>query len=241
MVPAGEQLPPVEKKVSIYTLSDPETGEVRYVGKAINAEGRLGAHLKDKGKNHKANWIKGLKARGLVPVMEVLEEVCEFSWQESEMFWIETLKFYGFKLTNLTAGGEGNSNWNPPEKWRKSQSASKKGKPQSPELVAKRTAAIKAGWGYKMTDASRKKMSHSARNRKYSSEENKAAVLANLDAYRKSDANKKNSGNLMRRLWTDPAFRDKMILSSKTHRHSVESIAKMKASWVKRKENKCLA
>jgi hypothetical protein len=39
--------------------------------------------------------------------MEPLEEINEADWQESERFWIAYLKFLGFKLTNIEAGGFG--------------------------------------------------------------------------------------------------------------------------------------
>lgn len=50
-------------KVYIYSLEDPETGEIRYVGKANNIKSRFYGHLNEKGgKNtHKKNWINFLK------------------------------------------------------------------------------------------------------------------------------------------------------------------------------------
>lgn len=97
-----------EVKVAIYTLADPRTGEVRYVGKTIKLlEKRLNSHVNDNSANHKVHWIKSLAKLGLKPVIDVLEEVKECDWQEAEKFWISMMKFYGFKLCNSTDGGEG--------------------------------------------------------------------------------------------------------------------------------------
>ncbi len=42
----------------IYTLSDPNTNEVRYVGKTINIKRRYKQHLYDKRQtSHKNSWI----------------------------------------------------------------------------------------------------------------------------------------------------------------------------------------
>jgi group I intron endonuclease len=91
----------------IYTLTDPRTGFVRYVGKADNLKARYNRHLKAKGISHRTCWIKRLQAEGMRPRLEILEEVPQVSWQDAERFWISYLKFLGFQLTNLTDGGEG--------------------------------------------------------------------------------------------------------------------------------------
>jgi group I intron endonuclease len=74
-------------KIFIYTLNDPRTNEVRYVGKTNNLRARYNTHLNDKSKTHKNNWIKLLKSYGLKPIMEVIE-ICGDDWVERERFWI---------------------------------------------------------------------------------------------------------------------------------------------------------
>lgn len=93
--------------VSIYCLTDPVSKEIRYVGKAKNAKSRFAQHLSDKKCGHKENWIRGLKSRGLRPEMDVLEEVHESKWEESERWWICYLRFIGCKLINIDLGGNG--------------------------------------------------------------------------------------------------------------------------------------
>lgn len=101
--------------VHIYCLSDPETGMIRYVGKTHLKKNRYSAHCNDKSSSHKANWIRGLLSRGVYPVMEdleVIENSNDEDWQEAERFWIEYLRFLGFKLCNSESGGLGGKKLN---------------------------------------------------------------------------------------------------------------------------------
>lgn len=111
---AGEQnfyLFIVMKTISIYTLIDPITNEVRYVGKTTNLSKRLNRHINESKKSttsHKKAWIKGLLKNGLKPKLEVIDEILENDdWKFWEIYWIEQLRAWGFKLTNETEGGDG--------------------------------------------------------------------------------------------------------------------------------------
>lgn len=95
------------KTVFIYTLEHPETGVVRYVGKTDNPKRRLEEHYNDKRALHKSNWVKSLRAAGLRPVMQILEEVTLCEWQEREVYWISQMRAWGFRLCNLDSGGNG--------------------------------------------------------------------------------------------------------------------------------------
>jgi hypothetical protein len=92
----------------IYTLSDPISNEVRYVGKSNNPTSRLKEHIYEsyKKNTHKNNWVNGLLVKNHTPIIEVIDEV-EENWQFWECFYIELLKSWGFKLTNMTNGGDG--------------------------------------------------------------------------------------------------------------------------------------
>lgn len=90
-------------KIYIYTLSDPETKEIRYVGKTNNLKSRYNNHISHNIKTHCCNWIKSLKKRNLLPIMEVIEKANDDNWVEREQFWISQFN----NLTNQTIGGEG--------------------------------------------------------------------------------------------------------------------------------------
>lgn len=97
--------------VKIYTLSNPLTNEVKYVGKTeLSLEKRLYYHIWDlkRSKNmHKINWFNFLSKENLKPHIELIDEVPYDEWKFWEQFWISQFKAWGFKLINLTEGGEG--------------------------------------------------------------------------------------------------------------------------------------
>lgn len=109
--------------IRIYTLassSSPE--EIRYIGKTNQTlKRRLQGHLCDAKKakinnytkNHNWNWIsKQLEEGNTIIINEV--DSMEFSenenWKWLEQYWISQFKCWGFNLTNLTDGGDGNQN-----------------------------------------------------------------------------------------------------------------------------------
>lgn len=89
---------------SIYGLLHPETGELRYIGKADNPEKRLATHMRDarRRKTPVYCWIRSIGQR---PDMVVLESDCE-NWADSERRWIARAKAAGVRLLNLAEGGD---------------------------------------------------------------------------------------------------------------------------------------
>lgn len=143
--------------VFIYTLADPITGEIRYVGKAIDMAHRYKGHLKDTSDTHKARWVMQLTARGLKPIMEALEvlvDPTEEEWKEAEQFWIESLKFMGFRLTNLIGGGLGVGRHSEESKLKMSK-AHKNLRPILPETRRKLSVASK---GRQFPEEAKKKL-----------------------------------------------------------------------------------
>jgi DNA invertase Pin-like site-specific DNA recombinase len=95
--------------VSIYALCQPETGEVRYVGKSTDVDRRYCQHLAPWNlakKSKKNSWLKSLLARSVEPMLVVLEEVPAEEAGDVERWWIDCYRLG--RLTNGTAGGEGN-------------------------------------------------------------------------------------------------------------------------------------
>lgn len=104
------------KKYIIYTLENPETGEIKYVGKTSEKLNfRLNKHTTTselKKRNKRTNWIKSLKKKNLKPIIKELD--IANSNEESiilEIYWISQFKNWGFKLVNGTDGGEGSVNY----------------------------------------------------------------------------------------------------------------------------------
>lgn len=93
--------------VYIYGLKDPETKEIRYVGKANNPKVRYHQHVKggDLSNSHKRGWIDSLAKKGLVPELVILEVTDEKRWETREKHWIKYGLNNDWPLTNISAGG----------------------------------------------------------------------------------------------------------------------------------------
>jgi hypothetical protein len=94
----------------IYSLTDPETKKIRYIGKTVNPKYRLREHLYEsvKTQNYRCNWIRGLIKRGLTPIFNILEICPVQNFEEREAYHIS---LYDFKeLTNSDEKGQGNKN-----------------------------------------------------------------------------------------------------------------------------------
>lgn len=98
----------MKDKTFIYTLIDPVTNKIRYVGKSNFPKKRLYDHIRTchRTHTHKNNWIKSLLENGHKPILEVIDEVPMCEWQLWEMYWIDKLKDDN-ELTNTSCGGNG--------------------------------------------------------------------------------------------------------------------------------------
>jgi group I intron endonuclease len=100
----------------IYTLSDPTTNIVKYVGKTINPKMRYRTYIKQAKNgtrnNLVVNWVKSILKQELEPKMEIIDEV-EGEWEWLEQYWIGQFKTWGFTLKNMTHGGDANPMDNP--------------------------------------------------------------------------------------------------------------------------------
>ena len=102
------------KTWKIYSLIDPRTGAVRYIGKADNTKRRLCVHLAEakysNRHNHRINWIRSLLSDNLISILIVLESGTGDVWKDSEKRWIKIFRDAGAKLVNGTDGGDGMCN-----------------------------------------------------------------------------------------------------------------------------------
>lgn len=148
----------------IYTLTDPRTRIIRYVGKTNNPTLRLWMHMNEKKRTHKNCWLGQLKSLGLRPIMDVIEEVASDTWQERERFWIAHFRQLGFPLTNLDSGG--NSGKEQSEETKSKIRAKAIGRKQTPESIAK----MKATKAATLTDERRENIRRGQIGNKHSEE-----------------------------------------------------------------------
>ena len=211
-------------RVFIYTLTCPISGEVRYVGKAISLEQRLGTHLKQNKGTHKDNWIQSLKKKGLAPIIESIEEIVsvnESDWQEAERFWIETLRFLGCRLTNAAVGGLGGGGT---KHWKADSRA---------KMLAASKAHFADPKNRERHSAIKKGKPHSAEHHKNWLASPKCQVnTEKLSILGKNPENKAKASSGLKSKWKDPEWRAKMltILRSNGGNKSAEARARMSAA-----------
>jgi hypothetical protein len=93
--------------IKIYTLSNPLTDEIRYVGiTAGTLNHRLAQHICETRNNKRTCWIKNLKNNNLLPKIELLDIVSKNEWANEEKFYISYFRYIGLRLINMTEGGD---------------------------------------------------------------------------------------------------------------------------------------
>lgn len=121
----------MNNKNLIYALQDPETKQIRYIGKSTKGLKRPHEHKRAyslKAHTHKNNWIKSLFAKNLMYEIVVLEENIEDNQLDTkEIYWIAYHKSINSPLTNGTDGGEGSLGREISEETRKLLGEKKKG------------------------------------------------------------------------------------------------------------------
>lgn len=104
----------------IYGFVNPRTRELRYVGRSSTGMIEPRAHIYNarrgkRGCPHCYNMLRAIFARGLEPIIEVIEalpdDATDDLLNEREKWWIALGRAWGCRLTNLTDGGEGVSGY----------------------------------------------------------------------------------------------------------------------------------
>lgn len=132
------------KTVKIYLLKHPETNEIKYVGKTTKSlNDRLKDHLSAKNKSHKTSWFLSLKKLGLIPIIELIEEVNNSNWQDREIYWIDFYLKQGYNLCNHTKGGDGRNGEKFSEETKKKMSEVRLGYKPKKESIEKQKKWIK--------------------------------------------------------------------------------------------------
>ena len=99
------------KQITIYGLHDPVSQRLRYIGQTKSKlEDRLRGHMRDKGRNARTRWLRGLKEQGREPIIRTVEVVKQRSgdcptliWaraNQRECHWIRSMRRKGNDLLN---------------------------------------------------------------------------------------------------------------------------------------------
>lgn len=154
----------------IYGLYDPETLELKYVGKANNMLKRYKEHLREYMYywSRKTCWMVNLLNRDLVPIMDLID-ICDFTnWDEKEKYWISHYKDSGVDLLNGTSGGDNCFNMNQEVKDKISKANSGENHPNWGKKFSDETKQniSRARKGFKVAPEVAKKIGNALRGRK---------------------------------------------------------------------------
>lgn len=215
----------------IYALVDPRDNEIRYIGKSVNPQKRLNMHLfyaSHGAHTYALRWIKGLLNNDLQPILRILEEnISTDQIDEREKWWIAEGFRRGWRLTNMTEGGDGGA-YKYPESGAKISAALKgkkrgpiseehrqrlieshKGKKPTPEAIAKRSETVrrKHAEGYKRPPKSQESIERQRQKllgRKQPAEEIKKRAAAARGRKHPEEWRKNISEGLKRRHYVHP-------------------------------------
>ncbi len=96
-------------QVYIYSLTDPNTNLIRYIGMSRRPYRRFRDYMCARGGHtvHMRNWLNSLKRAGQAPLFEIIDECSEEDCDKTEIKWIAAFRGADYPLINSTAGGEG--------------------------------------------------------------------------------------------------------------------------------------
>lgn len=162
------------KTTFLYILLDPNTGLIRYLGKADNPFARFRDHCRKIRLRRTAtnNWISGLVKKSQRPLMEILDEVPESEWMFWEREYIRVFRAIGIPLLNHTLGGEGGAL---DAESQARRVATITGRKQTPEHIEK---VARAGRGRKRSEETRRKLREALTGRTFSEEHRRNLSLA---------------------------------------------------------------
>lgn len=186
----------------VYALIDPNTLQVRYVGKTIKESiySRYAEHTKDAragGRWYVHRWLRKINFKAQVKLIETV--VIDQLWQ-AERKWIKYYRDHGYPLTNLTDGGEGTSGYSHTASFKKRMSRimgkkvrkyyeNRPGPRSGVKLTQQEKKALSlAHIGNKVTAATRKKISKTMKAMKIKrviSEKQKKQIAKTLKLFNK--------------------------------------------------------
>lgn len=183
--------------ITIYALTDPHDGAVRYVGKTKQSlRARFRAHINRAPKQPRiksAVWISGLLLAGLKPGIFVLETV-DSSWEAAERFWVASFRIVGADLLNMTKGGGGTPGYCP-----------------SAEVRAKISAAAKK----QFADPQRRLAAAEYGRQPWQDLRFREAKLVEIRQRALDPAQRENQSAKKKERWLDPDYRNRILQTKK--------------------------
>lgn len=193
----------------VYALINVVDGDRCYIGATNDFARRWRCHKSDARHGKKHLIARALREFGSGSFEREVLEWCETEEEalKAEVFWIEWYRSFGPDGYNMAIGGKGNVGWEAPEEWR--------------EKASKRASLARH------TDATRRKMSETARFRPPATVETKAKISASAKS--RSDQTATMNRN---RVWSEDARRK--IAESNRSRDPISQETRTKMSMAQK-------
>lgn len=226
----------------IYRLRDPETQEIRYIGKANDPDHRLRKHIEGckRAKSRKNSWIISLVNKGLRPVLEIIEKVSVDCWEERECYWIAYYRAQGMSLTNGTDGGDGSKGLNLTEEQRRRYSKASTGRkmpPRSEEWKRRQSEAQKRAVRPPCSEETKQKISESHKVRAQSEEARRKRSIARTGTVHSEETKRKMSEDRKGRPGYRKSEEHKRKLSESIKGHIISEETRQKISETLKRRN----
>lgn len=242
----------------VYALVDPRNNEVRYIGKSGSGMKRVRMHMCPsslaRGRTYKDKWLRELIASGYHPLVRTIA-VCadKKDLSKAEILWIAYARSLGWRLTNLTSGGEGSFGLVKSPETRAKIANANRGRKHTPEAVtrmreakkdhvispetrAKMVASRKAN--YVISDETRNKMSE-AHKKQIITKETRAKMAATRRGFKHSEEAKAK----MKGRKVSEETKTKISLANTGRKNTVEAKEKMSAArklYLERKKERII-
>lgn len=208
---------------TVYALLDPSSAHVRYIGQAKNLGRRYAEHIRKGNKSAVGIWADSLCEIGLKPLLLELETCVATKIAEAEIRWIADCRAAGFPLLNISRGGLGGDVY-----WKSNPSLM---------IETRRKARLSVALtGRTFSEVSRRKMSDSGRRKVFTPAHRAALVVGHLGKKHSEETKTKMSiaakGN---KRWLGKRHKPATIAKFCAHRHSAETLAKMRQSQRRRR------
>jgi len=169
----------------IYALTEPLTGEIRYIGQTTESlKTRLRRHINEgkssKKRCYRLNWVKKLITQNTKPKIILLERAPINKLADREIYYIKKYKELNFRLVNSCDGGKGgmrNASFETREKISMANKGKKNGmygKKHTPETILKykkdRGGKKHPLYGKKLSEDTKRKISLKHKGMTYGSE-----------------------------------------------------------------------
>jgi hypothetical protein len=197
----------INNEYKIYSLSDPRTDEIRYIGfTSKSLDYRLRHHIihanSHRSNTHVLNWIRELLRENLSPKINLLEIVpIGESWKLRETYWIAEGRRRGWDLTNLTNGGDGRPGCKLSDEAKKHISDGEKRRKNHPEIRRLISEGLKRYYtehpgitvGRPYNPETARKIGLANKGRIHTEESRRHMSEAQLRIHRKNDLQKRQS------------------------------------------------